>query len=72
MPDPEIYMARDTYMDYPAGPNAPTPVQARQTARAGHPIIARSPSMWVPLEVDYELEPEQPKAKAGTRKAAGD
>jgi len=26
----------------------------------------------VPLEVDYDLEPEQPKAKAGTRKAAGD
>jgi len=66
----EIYMARDTYMDYPAGPNAPTPVQARQTARAGHPIIARSPSMWVPIQVDYEVE--QPKAKAGTRKAAGD
>jgi hypothetical protein len=61
MPDPEIYMARDTYMDYPLGPNAPTPVQARQTARAGHPIIARSPSMWVPIVVDYEVE--QPKAE---------
>jgi len=63
MPDPEIYMARDTYMDYPAGPNAPTPVYARQTARAGHPIIKRSPTMWVPIIVDYDVEPEQPKAE---------
>jgi hypothetical protein len=67
MPDPEIYMARDTYMDYPAGPNAPTPVQARQTARAGHPIVKRTPQMWVPLVVDYEVEQkaETPKRTSG-------
>lgn len=71
MPDPEIYMARDTYMDYPAGPNAPTPVQARQTARAGHPIIARTPSMWVPLVVDYEVEQPKAEPKAAARKGSG-
>jgi hypothetical protein len=64
MADAEIYMARDTYMDYPAGPNAPTPVQARQTARAGHPIIKRTPSMWVPLVVDYDVEQPKPKSSA--------
>ena len=66
----EIYMARDTYMDYPAGPNAPTPVQARQTARAGHPIIARSPSMWVPIQVDYEVEQPRAEEKPAARRSA--
>lgn len=70
MPDAEIYMAKDDYIDYPA-PNVPTPVRARSTARAGHSVIERTPHMWVPLQVDYELE--QPKAKAQTAKrASGD
>ncbi len=56
MPDAELYMAKMDYIDYPLGPNAPTPVRAHATARAGHPIIARTPHMWVPLQVDYELE----------------
>ena len=63
MPDAEIYMAVDTYMDYPA-PNVPTPVYARQTAHAGHPIIARTPSMWMPIKVDYKVEvPPDPEAE---------
>jgi hypothetical protein len=64
MPDAELYMAKMDYIDYPLGPNAPTPVRAHQTARAGHPIIARTPSMWVPIQVDYEVE--QPKAETRT------
>ena len=60
MSDPELYMAREGYIDYPA-PNVPTPVRARATARAGHPIITRTPQMWVPLVVDYEVE--QPKTE---------
>jgi hypothetical protein len=67
MPDAEIYMAKDTYMDYPA-PNTPTPVYARQTARAGHPIIARTPTMWVPIEVDYEVE--QPKTRSTSKSSS--
>jgi hypothetical protein len=62
MPDPELYMAREGYIDYPAA-NTPVPVRARATARAGHPIIARTPHMWVPLQVDYEAE--RPSAPAG-------
>jgi hypothetical protein len=54
MPDPELYVAREAYMDYPA-PQVPTLVNARAVARAGHPIIARTPQMWVPLTVDYEV-----------------
>lgn len=69
MADAEIYMAKDTYMDYPLGPNAPTPVYARQTARAGHPIIKRTPSMWEPIQVDYELE--QPAPKPARKPASG-
>jgi hypothetical protein len=60
MADAELYMAREGYIDYPAA-NTPTPVRARATARAGHPIIKRTPHLWVPLEVDYEVD--QPKAK---------
>jgi hypothetical protein len=59
MADAEIYMATTDYIDYPHGPNAPTPVRAHQTARAGHPIIARTPHMWVPLAVDYEVDPAE-------------
>jgi len=63
MADAEIYMAKEDYIDYPEGPNAPTPVRARATARVGHPIIARTPHMWVPLTVQYEVEVEQSKAE---------
>jgi hypothetical protein len=78
MSDPELYMAREGYIDYPQGPNSPTPVRARAVARAGHPIIARTPYMWVPLVVDYEVEQPQPKAatpraepaKVGSRRGA--
>jgi hypothetical protein len=56
MPDSEIYMAREDYNDYPEGPYAPTPVRKGQTARAGHPIIERTPHLWVPLAVNYEVE----------------
>ncbi len=70
MSDAEIYMAKMDYIDYPDGPNSPTPVRAQATARAGHPIIARTPHMWVPLQVNYELE--QPKAKPqAVRKPSG-
>ncbi len=61
MPEPEIYMAREAYIDFPA-PQVPTPVRAHATARAGHPIIARTPHLWVPLQVDYEVE-QQPTEK---------
>ena len=70
MPDPEIYMAREGFIDFPA-PNTPTPVRARATARAGHPIIKRNPTMWVPLEVDYELEPPQAKPQRARRDSGG-
>ncbi len=64
MPEPEIYMAREAYIDFPA-PQVPTPVRAHATARAGHPIIARTPHLWIPLQVDYELE--QPKVETPKR-----
>jgi hypothetical protein len=67
MPDAEIYMAVTDYLDFPA-PQVPTPVRAHATARAGHPIIARTPHMWVPLQIDYELE--QPKTEAPKRTGA--
>jgi hypothetical protein len=60
MPD-ELYVSVEQYLDFPE-PQVPTPVRARSIARADHPIIARTPQMWVPLVVDYEVE--QPKAKA--------
>lgn len=61
MPDePELYISREQYIDFPE-PQVPTPVRGRSIARAGHPIIARTPQMWVPLQVDYEVE--QPKAE---------
>ncbi|HEY5988431.1 MAG TPA: hypothetical protein VIV12_18945 [Streptosporangiaceae bacterium] len=72
MSDAEIYMATADYIDYPLGPNAPTPVRMHATARAGHPIIKRTPHMWVPIQVDYEVE--QPKAevpKSSGRKVSG-
>jgi hypothetical protein len=69
MPDADLYVSRETYIDYPS-PQVPTPIPGRSIARAGHPIIARTPSMWEPLHVDYEVE--QPKAKASTRKPTGD
>ncbi len=64
MPDAEIFMASDTYIDYPQ-PNMPIRIDAGKTARVGHPIIERTPSMWVPLKVDYEVE--QPKAETPKR-----
>jgi hypothetical protein len=69
MPDAEIYMAREGYIDYPQA-NTPTPVAARSTARAGHPVIARTPHMWVPLTVDYEVEPPKAEPAKQTGKRA--
>lgn len=73
--DPELYVSVDQYLDFPE-PQVPTPVRARSIARAGHPIIARTPQMWVPLVVDYEVE--QPKveeskavAKPASKRGAG-
>lgn len=61
MPDEsDLYVAKDAYVDFPE-PQVPTPVRGRSIARVGHPIIARTPQMWVPLVVDYEVE--QPKAE---------
>jgi hypothetical protein len=57
MPDPELYVSREQYVDFPE-PQVPTPVRARSIARAGHPIIARTPQMWAPLRVDYEVASE--------------
>jgi hypothetical protein len=69
MPDAELYMAREGYIDYPAA-NTPTPVRARATARAGHAIIKRTPHMWVPLEVDYEVDQSKTETpKQASKKA---
>jgi hypothetical protein len=70
MPDAELYMAREGYIDYPAA-NTPTPVRARATARAGHPIIKRTPHLWVPLEVDYEVEQPKAETKQTAKKSSG-
>jgi hypothetical protein len=68
MPD-ELYVSREQYVDFPE-PQVPTPVRQRSIARAGHPIIARTPQMWVPLTVDYEVE--QPKAKTEAKAEASE
>ncbi len=70
MPDAELYMAKDTYMDYPAA-NTPTPVYARAVARAGHPVISRTPHMWGPVQVDYEVEQPKPAAAKPAAKRGG-
>jgi hypothetical protein len=59
--DPEILMAADTYIDYPQA-NVPVRVDKGKTARPGHPIVKRTPQMWVPIVVDYEVE--RPKAES--------
>ena len=66
MADAEIVQATDTYIDYPQA-NVPVRIDKGKTARPGHPIVKRTPAMWVPIRVDYEVE--QPKAE--TPKAAG-
>ena len=67
MPDAEILMAKDTYIDYPAA-NVPVRIDKGKTARPGHPIVKRTPHMWVPIVVDYDVE--APKA-AEPRRAGG-
>jgi hypothetical protein len=66
MPDAELYVSRETYIDYPS-PQVPTPIPGRSIARAGHPVVKRTPHMWVPLVVDYEVEQkaETPKRASG-------
>jgi len=63
MAEAEIYMAKDTFVDFSQF-GGPVRVNLHATARAGHPIIAANPTMWVPLKVDYEVE--QPKAEPKT------
>lgn len=70
MPDAELYMSREAYIDYPE-PQVPTPVGARAVARAGHPIIKRTPHMWVPITVDYEVEPAKVKATSSGKTSSG-
>jgi hypothetical protein len=63
MPDAEIYMAKDTFVDFSTH-GGPMRVNAHATARAGHPIIAANPTMWVPLAVDFEVEaPPDPESE---------
>ena len=69
MPDAEIYMAVADFIDM-EHPNVPVPVRRHATARAGHPIIKRHPTMWVPIEVDYELE-SKVKPQTGRRATGG-
>lgn len=64
MADAELYMATDRFVDHRSG--APVVVPKGATARAGHPIIAAFPTLWVPLQVDYEVE-AKPAAKATRR-----
>lgn len=58
MPDAEIYMAKDTFVDF-STTGGPMRVNLHATARAGHPIIAANPTMWIPLKVDYEIEQQE-------------
>ena len=64
MPDAEIYMATDTFIDFSTG--APVRVNVHATARAGHRIIAANPTMWVPLQVDYEVTQSSADVQSGT------
>jgi hypothetical protein len=66
MADAEIVQATDTYIDYPQV-NVPVRVDKGKTARPGHPIVKRTPQMWAPIKVDYELEQkaETPKRASG-------
>jgi len=71
MADAEILQATDTYIDYPQA-NVPVRIDKGKTARPGHPIVQRTPSMWAPIRVDYEVEP--PKAetpKQTSKRSAG-
>jgi len=70
MADAEILMARDTYIDYPAA-NVPVRIDKGSTARAGHPLVGRTPSMWVPLVVDYEVDQPKAEAKQASKRGAG-
>ena len=68
MADAEIVMAKDAYIDYPAA-NVPVRIDKGKTARAGHPLVKRTPLMWVPIKVDYEVEQKSETTKQTAKKA---
>jgi hypothetical protein len=70
MADAEILMARDTYIDYPAA-NVPVRVDKGSTARPGHPVVERTPHMWVPIQVDYETDQPKAEAKQASKRGTG-
>jgi hypothetical protein len=67
MPEPDLYEARTTFISFHEGNGRPVRVDHRAVARAGHPIIDANPGMFVPLQVDYEVE----KTSSTTKRYGG-
>lgn len=68
--DADILMATATYVDYPHD-NTPVRIDKGSTARPGHPIVKRTPQMWVPIKVDFEVERPKTETKSyGGRKGS--
>lgn len=71
MADDDLVTAKIRFISFHEGNGRPVVVEHRSIARKSHPVVTAQPEQWVPLSVDFDVEPEAKTTKSyGGRKGS--